>query len=161
MIIISDNPNDEFNAIGWLSLACIKPRILDIQWQFSNLYNHHMQKAKALGEDEKDVMNIIMQPILQELNRCYGYAKMIGSIEAKYGEEVVAGYMATWMKIRLENTPEIGLEMTRVEPIYELHEIRAEYDEEWKDKGKKILQDIAEHPEKYPEEFVKAVIPRE
>lgn len=161
ILITSDNPNDEFNALGWLSLARIKQRILDIQWQFSELYRHHMQKAKALGEDEKDVMNIIMQPIMQELDRCYGYAKMIGAIEAKYGEEVVAGYRATWMKIRLENTPEIGMEMTRVEPIYELHEIRAEYDEEWLDRGKKILEDIAAHPEKYPEEFVKAVIPRE
>lgn len=161
ILITSDNPNDEFNAIGWLPLAAIKQHILDTQRQFSNLYNHHMQKAKALGEDEKDVMNIIMQPILQELNRCYGYAKMIAAIEDKYGEEAVASYKATWAKIRLENTPEIGLEMTRIAPIYQLNEIRAEYDEEWKEKSKKILQDIAEHPEKYPEEFVKTVIPRE
>jgi hypothetical protein len=160
-IITSDNPDDEFNAIGWLSLARIKQRILDIQWQFSELYRHHMQKAKALGEDEKDVMNIIMQPIMQELDRYYPFAKMIGSIEAKYGEEAVAAYKATWLKIRIENTPEIGLEITRAEPIYQLHEIRAEYDEEWLDRGKKILEDIAAHPEKYPEEFVKAVIPRE
>lgn len=160
-IITSVNPDDEFNAIGWLSLARIKQRILDIQWQFSELYRHHMQKAKALGEDEKDVMNIILQPIMQELDRYYPFAKMIGAVEEKYGEEAVASYKATWLKIRIENVPQTGLEITRAEPIYKLNEIEAKHDEEWLDRGKKILEDIATHPEKYPEEFVKAVIPRE
>ena len=156
--ITSEDPNDDFNAIGWLPLATIKRHILDTQNQFSNLYNHHMQKAKALGEDEKDVMNIIMQPIMQEIDRCYGFAKMIAAIEEKYGEEVVAAYMATWMKIRIENNPEIGFEITRVEPIDQLNEIRAEYNEKWKDIGASILKDIDNNPEKYPKEFIEAVI---
>ena len=156
--ITSEDPNVEFNAEGWISLAALKRHILDTQKQFSNLYNHHMQKAAALGDDENDVMNIIMQPIMQELYRCYGYGKIIASIEEKYGEEVVAGYMANWMKIRIENTPGIGADMTRIEPISELSDIRAEWNQDWQEMGAKILQDIAEHPEKYPEELIKAVI---
>ena len=158
ILITSDNPNDEFNALGWLSLARIKQRILDTQLQFSELYNHHIQKAEALGEKREDVMNIIMRPIIEELNRCYLYSKLIASVEEQYGIEALAGYMATWMNIRIENTPGIGADITRMEPIYEISEIRAEYNEEWKDMGARVLKDIDEHPEKYPKEFIEAVI---
>ena len=48
--------------------------------------------------------------------------------------------------------------MTRIEPISELSDIRAEWNQDWQEMGAKILQDIAEHPEKYPEELIKAVI---
>lgn len=156
--IESIDPSVEFNAKGWLSLATIKRYILDTQLQFGKLYNHHIQKAEALGEKREDVMNIIMRPIIEELNRCHGYSKIIAAIEEKYGNEVLAGYMATWMNIRIENTPGIGPDMTRMEPIYELSEIRAEYNEEWKDMGARVLKDIDEDPEKYPKEFIEAVI---
>ena len=66
--------------------------------------------------------------------------------------------MANWMKIRIENTPGIGADMTRIEPISEWSDIRAEWNQDWQEMGAKILQDIAEHPEKYPEELIKAVI---
>lgn len=156
--ILTTDPAVEFNAKGWLSLAVIKRYILDTQMQFSELYNHHIQKAEALGEKREDVMNIIMRPIIEELNRCYLYSKLIASVEEQYGADALAGYMATWMNIRIENTPGIGADMTRMEPIYEMSEIRAEYNEEWKDMGARVLKDIDEHPEKYPKEFIDAVI---
>ena len=158
IMVDSTDPCVEFNAKGWLSLAVIKRYILDTQMQFSQLYNHHMRKVEALGESRDDVMNIIMRPILEELYRCYLYSKLIASVEEQYGAEALAGYMATWMNIRIENTPGIGGDMTRMEPIYEMSEIRAEYNEDWKDMGERVLKDIDEHPEKYPKEFIEAVI---
>ena len=156
--IESIDPSVEFNAKGWLSLATIKRYILDTQMQFSQLYDHHIKKVSALGEKREDVMNIIMRPIVEELYRCSAYAKLIAAVEEQYGIEALAGYMATWMKIRVENTPGIGPDMTRMEPIYEMSEIRAEYNEEWKDIGARVLKDIDENPEKYPKEFIDAVI---
>ena len=66
--------------------------------------------------------------------------------------------MANWMKIRIENTPGIGADMTRIEPISELSDIRAEWHQDWQEMGAKILQDIKDNPDKYPEELIKAVI---
>ena len=62
------------------------------------------------------------------------------------------------MKIRIENTPGIGADMTRIEPISELSDIRAEWNQDWQEMGAKILQDIKDNPDKYPEELIKAVI---
>lgn len=62
------------------------------------------------------------------------------------------------MKIRIENTRGIGAEMTRIEPISELSDIRAEWNQDWQEMGAKILQDIKDNPDKYPEELIKAVI---
>ena len=62
------------------------------------------------------------------------------------------------MKIRIENTPGIGADMTRIEPISELSDIRAEWNQDWHEMGAKILQDIKDNPDKYPEELIKAVI---
>ena len=62
------------------------------------------------------------------------------------------------MKIRIENTPGIGADMTRIEPISEWSDIRAEWNQDWQEMGAKILQDIKDNPDKYPEELIKAVI---
>ena len=62
------------------------------------------------------------------------------------------------MKIRIENTRGIGADMTRIEPISELSDIRAEWNQDWQEMGAKILQDIKDNPDKYPEELIKAVI---
>ena len=48
--------------------------------------------------------------------------------------------------------------MTRIEPISELSDIRAEWNQDWHEMGAKILQDIKDNPDKYPEELIKAVI---